>query len=231
MTQNEHDLYNSHPVINFSLASNESLGNDLSNSKILPFSDVRALRMDKGTYKSSVARGSSVVKNNNPNWHCLSECRGICKFCHRVISSGGGVVNHYVNNHAEHEVVPSRVTPEVAKCMRSVSNVPKCEIVRDQKNRWRYHQLCPFCNNLKCYNKQDWINHISSHSGNYKFKCTGCSKKFSTRSGHACTTDSRMITLERDMFESLDVSIVGYLCDVCNFVRFDMLIFREYRSD
>lgn len=161
-----------------------------------------------------------IFKNNNPNWHSLSTERG-CKICTtRNIRS---LVYHYVHDHPNIEVVPSRVTPDVAELLRNSEAVHQCEriIIRKRhRSRAAYRQMCYFCNTVKCLEKYSWLIHLATHSGYYKYRCSECMEKFTERNvAHKCVDEYRIVKVPQPQFER--VNVTAYLCDLCNYVRFD----------
>lgn len=157
------------------------------------------------------------IKNNNPDWHWLNKEK-ICKIC--ASKSFMSLVSHYVTAHPNREVFPSRVAPDVANFLRKSNNSHKYEIVRLPTNNCLGHQqICYFCNEIKCYRKKGWIEHIRTHTGYYKFQCTGCQKKLSKKTKHSCENGSSIEKIVQPYFDQ--VNLMAYLCDLCNYVRFD----------
>lgn len=155
------------------------------------------------------------VKNTNADWHCLDKEKE-CKIC--VSDSFFSLVSHYVHAHPNREVFSSRVTPDVANFLRTSNKRHKYEIIWAPPAH-RHKQICYFCNELKCYRKSNWIEHIITHTGDYKYKCTGCLKKFRKNCKHLCENNGSVVRVPQSYFN--DVNVMAYLCDLCNYVRFD----------
>lgn len=155
-----------------------------------------------------------MVKNNNPDWHWLSSDKK-CKICGwRAV---GSLTVHYVNEHPDSEVISSRIAPTAAAFLRSLKYVPKCEINREIGRR-RYKQFCYFCNRSKCLRKGTWIDHMISHTGYYKEQCGSCSK-LTRKDSHRGACIGIFNRISQPQFDGMD--LVAYLCDLCNFVRFN----------
>lgn len=153
-----------------------------------------------------------AVKNNNPDWHCLNQANG-CIIC----GSGDSAAFHYVNVHPNAEVIISRLEPSVANFLRSLKYFAQCKIV-DGGGRRHFAQNCFFCNELKVMRKHDWIDHMISHTGYYRRQCSSCLKMLRRSDCLACKAKGT-ITDSVHLFEGRN--LIGYLCDLCNFIRFD----------
>lgn len=174
-------------------------------------------RVIKAKQKEDVLTLTSVIKNDNPNWHSLSmemTCK-LCKFIDRR-----SLVSHYVNFHPNNEVFPSRVTPDVAELLRDSKAEHKCEKVRTQRG-YAYAQFCYFCNMVFAFDKFAWTIHMARHTGYYKFQCSSCSRKFAAQPSHKCVYNCKIEILFRPEFEQ--VNVMAYLCNLCNYIRFNKI--------
>lgn len=168
-----------------------------------------------------VSTATSTIKNNNPAWHSLSKEK-TCKICR--VSYGCSLVNHYVNVHPNHEVYPSRVAPNVAEILRASNALHECEIVKlTISHRLAYRQFCYFCDTVLSTQKYLWIKHMAVHTGYFQYECTGCSQKFSRSRGHNCGDGRNINKVPQCQFDAKfeEVNVIAYLCDLCNYVRFD----------
>lgn len=166
----------------------------------------------------------STIKNNNPDWHWLN-AGNICRICGSCETS---LTLHYVNVHPNSEVVSSRIAPELTAFLRSPEYVPECEVVNSPHSRYRqYKQICYFCNELKIYNKSDWIHHMIKHTGYYTKQCDRCSKKLPKDSRyhhHQC--DGNIQRIRQPQFDEID--LIAFVCKLCNFLRFDEKAIRKH---
>lgn len=156
----------------------------------------------------------STVKNINPEWHCLNtelKCN-ICDFDVR-----GSLVNHYIKFHPDSEVFPSRVAPDVSVFLRYLRDTHKCERVKTASSfeGFYYEQFCYFCNKSMCLSKYFWITHMARHTGNYKYKCS----ENENYSSHFCSDECDVKKEPHFNFDG--VNLMAYLCDMCNYVRFE----------
>ncbi|XP_037047655.1 uncharacterized protein LOC119082286 isoform X2 [Bradysia coprophila] len=153
---------------------------------------------------------SAIVKNNNPEWHCLNKEKG-CRIC----GSRDSTVGHYVNVHPNTEVVVSRLDPSVAMFLRSLLYSPKCKVVGGV-DRQLFEQYCYFCNKSQCFSKHGWIEHIIRHTGYYNGQC--CSNMLGIGD---CSRCKGKRTRLKSVHQFNGRNLTGYLCDLCNFIRFD----------
>ncbi|KAG4066737.1 hypothetical protein HA402_012804 [Bradysia odoriphaga] len=168
---------------------------------------------------------SSTIKNNNPDWHWLS-AGNRCKICDSWEIS---LSLHYVNVHPNSEVLSSRIAPEPAAFVRNPNYVPKCEVVSTSHSRHRlYKQICFFCNESKVYRRSDWIHHMIKHTGYYTKQCDHCLNKVAKDARrHHCSGSIKHNRLPQ--FDEID--LIGYVCNNCNFVRFDEKEIRKHLAN
>lgn len=166
----------------------------------------------------SEPRDESIVKNNNPEWHSLN-VHTYCKICDVFIPSRSSV-NHYVNVHPEREVFCSRVAPGVANVLRNTTEVHQCKSASNAFNRSTYKQLCYFCDESKCFNKDGWIKHLITHTGPSRYQCTICFKSFATSADQLCVNGTDKCKFKR-LLQFRGDKLIAFLCDLCNYVRLD----------
>lgn len=159
----------------------------------------------------------SIIKNNNPDWHSSNQgmyCK-VCKY------TGTRLVNHYVNVHPNSEVHVSRVAPDVGDFLRQLKDDHECKRVKSMKanKSIRFRQFCYFCKESKLLTKFYWMDHLTIHTGCYRFKCTDCSKKFARNVNHVCKDKCNVE--EVSQFQLEGANLMAYLCDLCNYIRFD----------
>lgn len=171
--------------------------------------------------KKMALNRSSTVKNNNREWHSRNEEMN-CKICDFRGNSQFSLVDHFVNFHPTDEVFPSRVAPNVARLLRDRKKVHQS--VRDISSRdycLGYTQFCYFCNTILSLQKPRWISHIASHTGHFPFQCTDCSMKFLTKNEDSEKCNVQRVSQRKFDAQFKKVDVIGFLCDLCNFVRFD----------
>lgn len=158
-----------------------------------------------------------VIKNTNPEIHSLTKLDE-CPMCDKPAKLS--MVNHYVNSHPDSEVAVSRLAPDVADALRDikVAKVAK-KFTKSGKNYSVFEHHCHFCNVTKSMTRVFWINHMAKHTGYYQYKCNDCPRSFAEKSTtHACKGRNNCSKIPQPHF--LNDTIKGYICDLCNFVRF-----------
>lgn len=154
-----------------------------------------------------------LIKNNDPEYHSLRKVI-VCPLCDEPTATS--IVSHYVNAHPDQEVLTSRISPEAAERSRTVQH--SVELYRAAQNQLTYKQFCYFCNTICTYSKSLWIKHMITHCGYFNYKCQTCERKFSTPARyHTCERPSIVLT-KMAIFKT--TCLKGYVCELCNFVRF-----------
>lgn len=159
----------------------------------------------------------SAIKNNNPAWHSLNKAIS-CKVCESY--TGRHLVNHYVNFHPNDEVLTSRLAANVGEVLRNPNYHHLCKRVEPKAWISYFSQWCYFCNKSKCVRKDHWMEHMAVHSGCYRYNCTNCSKKFARISYHDVHKDKCNVEMV-SQYEFEGVNLMAYVCELCNYVRFD----------
>lgn len=159
----------------------------------------------------------AMFKNIESEWHSLKKIVS-CQVCDKP--HGNSLISHYVNDHPNSEVLVSRLAPEAAELIRSPNSIKKCEILRKPETPYyEYKQFCFFCNVYKCFNRNEWFNHIARHTGYYRFKCIDCARQFSVKPiKHKCLKNNNFEKIAQPSFKKTDIK--GYICDICNYARF-----------
>lgn len=173
----------------------------------------------KKAKKTFVAQ-KPTVKNNNVEWHSLKKVIG-CKHCDKPCTLS--VVSHYVNVHPNSEVITSRLAPEALECVYNPSLIEKCEAIKRPYKYggfiYEFKQFCYFCSEYKCKAKSWWIDHMAMHSGYYRYECVYCDRKFATRPfAHMSKENHQVERISQPHFQKKVLQ--GYICKLCNFVRF-----------
>ncbi|XP_037025250.1 uncharacterized protein LOC119066735 [Bradysia coprophila] len=198
-------------------------GNVDANPVDCPSQDVtssilRGSSMDAGYVAGNVETNVRRVKNDNPQWHCYGT-RMDCKICEICYKDWGNLVQHYVYRHPDYEVFPSRVTPQGADLLRDEAAAHQCEKEKTKLGRTKYKQMCYFCNETKSMERCDWINHLAMHSGYFRYRCDHCSIYLKKEDDHVLLANCKIVRATLTEFEGANV--MAYLCDRCNYVRFD----------
>lgn len=143
-----------------------------------------------------------------------------CQVCVKPV--GNSCVSHYVNEHPSSEVLVSRLAPEVAEKIRTQGAL-ECKIVRSKTSaNYLYQQFCYFCNIEKVFTKDAWFVHMARHTGYYRVKCNDCSRLFAEKPVKlTCNAINDFVKIQHAQFQKKTKFIQAFVCDICNFVRFD----------
>ncbi|XP_031332986.1 uncharacterized protein LOC116163261 [Photinus pyralis] len=158
-----------------------------------------------------------------------SDCR-LCPF------KGKFIVHHYRTVHPQHEVLISRVSPENGQkaieesTENNYEEVEPVHIFEAKNRKKRFTYQCRFCQAVyKNEHAETFFDHLTSHTGEYRFHCGMCN--FKTSNGRALR--SHKYSAHQACTEPPgpkppvyppppNFSLVfGYLCETCNFVQMD----------
>lgn len=143
---------------------------------------------------------NKLMYGKNPLYQTL------CIYCNERFS--GSVVQHYVKNHLDYEVPISRLSPSMAKRLKS-------QIEFHQNGKRKITGLCYFCEENQSFSsKFGW--HLISHTGEKLYNCTNCLLK--TKNEHRNKTCNGTVT---NVFKPKENgSLVGFMCNECNYFQF-----------
>lgn len=156
-----------------------------------------------------------VIKNNDKRFYFANpKYRNQCVLCPEKTSF---IVNHYVQNHPTTEVFVSRISDKMMT-MCSSGDAP---IVADKP------AICVFCDRPNTFLKNQWIEHMTAHSGEWMWKCNKCGCVMPFKSSHA--TSKTCASLCSDIVRTYDLDVdeednclYAYACTFCNYVQFKM---------
>ncbi|XP_050080056.1 uncharacterized protein LOC126567798 [Anopheles maculipalpis] len=170
--------------------------------------------------------------NNDPEVHCRSDYMEKCCLCSY---NGELMVHHYVYNHPKKAVYVSRVAPDQAQLIKAD---PLGISGRKAISRYGDQEIivfrCHFCDLRLSESQELWLDHISKHTGEYRYKCKLCptfARLPVDRVPHhsICTSPSMQLWHTYAFQEN---HLYAYLCNVCNFVQvLSVNILRHIRED
>ncbi|XP_037908837.1 uncharacterized protein LOC119650279 [Hermetia illucens] len=167
------------------------------------------------TVSDQPSEAEKNFKNIHPEMHSLSKYVSTCAICN---FSGRYVTTHYMNSHRMTEMVVSRLPPPAQDRLMRGEGMESVFTGKDPFQNRVYQFTCPFCNVKKNYARKIWSQHFGSHTGEYKYKCSGCGYMSVNVRGHIMKycPGSRPI-----MLENLDrgQDIVGFICKLCNYIQ------------
>lgn len=123
------------------------------------------------------------------------------------------LVNHYVKEHPNKEVFISRISPE----MRTLA---LAGLKRARNYGSFFETFCIFCEKIFRKQKCFWVQHITTHTGEYQNYCKGCRMTFAQTSHHKAAKLCSAYGIEqiRVVKEEND-AIYGFICNLCNYVQ------------
>lgn len=150
-----------------------------------------------------------------------------CKICAYV---GKLIVRHYVGTHPGEEVMISRISPDSAKQAIEESNIMKFgEIQNNTVSSKRKKKIfnCRMCSR-SFPNSVTFFDHVSFHTGEYRYECHMCKTRVSSKSGlksHLLSSHyggkKVGLQIKGTVYKDPPNSdlLLGYLCSECNFVQ------------
>ncbi|XP_055380541.1 uncharacterized protein LOC129611423 [Condylostylus longicornis] len=159
-------------------------------------------------------------KNIYKEMHAKSEYCKKCLVCHKINIQK--LVSHHVDTHPEYEVFISRLPPDTLNDLCSDRHNSALYQYMIKSRGSMFHYRCPFCDIQQTATRSVWLDHFSTHTGEFHYKCSGCNKQSNWRKPllrhikTICKT-SRIIT--RESPSSILKNISGYLCNICNYVQ------------
>ncbi|XP_033210567.1 uncharacterized protein LOC117168827 isoform X2 [Belonocnema kinseyi] len=159
---------------------------------------------------------------------CYGQEKAKCLLC---LFSGKTIVHHYKTVHPDKEVSVSRLKALEAKCAVQESNdndfEKTCLLPTNKKD---YHFSCRFCpykiKGRKEESMESAYEHVTSHTGEYRFKCIECNYQSIVRSTIKMHYYKNCKKLGRTIHEAVveqkvpqENRLYGYMCSLCNFVQ------------
>jgi len=158
-----------------------------------------------------------------------------CKFCNYK-DMGLNIVRHYKKLHYKEEVLPSRLSTNCAEILINQSlkenfGFSNSELNEDLKSsKCVSANICFTC--IFCRSSFDnvitFYDHISSHTGEYRYKCKMCEKIYPNENElekhifkHSVydKTDGISHLLKPNPIQK--TKLFGYLCSFCNYIQLD----------
>lgn len=156
-------------------------------------------------------------KNDNPLVHISSSLYN--KLCVLCGVSTRSLVKHYTLEHRE--VFVSRPSPTFSQRLRQ-ANIP---FVRANG---KFRGECCFCEQEKAFNRSNWQRHLLTHTGELLFHCVECNTSVDVKRDHiACDSNGMKNIFD---IEASDSSLVGFMCAICNYLRFKKADIMEHLS-
>uniref|UniRef100_W8C9N2 Uncharacterized protein n=1 Tax=Ceratitis capitata TaxID=7213 RepID=W8C9N2_CERCA len=162
------------------------------------------------------APDQTIPKNTNANWHALNDR---CRICNKNVPR---IVLHYVSMHPDTEVYSSRLPRATMARLRSQGG-QILELRPYMNGQEQYAADCVFCNKQCCFKIPYWYQHLSMHTGEYAYRCSGCHIRKATRSSmvahisQPCRKRGKL--LEDYVYRTRTNVIEMRICTLCNFMQ------------
>ncbi|PNF25661.1 hypothetical protein B7P43_G00631, partial [Cryptotermes secundus] len=230
-------------------ASNDKLDQNIELKQISETEDNRMLQMNDILEMSNICAGKSDErlacldlendldsKDKSPtvldqSYVLDGSAKYACKLC---LVQCKNIVPHYKNYHPESEVLISRLPVDEAS--RAISEALESDYKEDigstecgkKKKKQAGKFICRICDHTAAF-ALNFYEHLSSHTGEYRFRCGKCSYEASTR--HSVKGHFYYHHPELKGVESVQATVLtpgppneakfvfGYLCSSCNFVQ------------
>lgn len=152
-----------------------------------------------------------------------------CKLCD---FKGRNIINHYRVNHPDDEVFISRLSPEKAKevikdgTATDYSTVKPIDLWECKNRRKKFNFECIFCDTALNDNTENFYDHLTSHTGEFRFYCTSCQYKTNSVKSlrthliniHCLNTNNINVQAEFPAPPNYNL-IIGYICTECNYTQ------------
>ncbi|XP_053679233.1 uncharacterized protein LOC128730225 [Anopheles nili] len=166
--------------------------------------------------------------NIDVNVHCHSDFFTQCCLCNH---HGDDMVRHYVYSHPTKTVFISRFTPAQADLIRKDPyGISGRRVISRFGDKEAISFRCYFCNWQICETVDKWIHHISTHTGEYRYKCRSCPtvalNPYDNISHHKHCYDPSIVIWNNFSFD--ENHLYAYMCDMCNFVQVHYLSMQNH---
>lgn len=153
----------------------------------------------------------SALANVNPEMYLANP-----KYNKRCVACGENcsnlAVRHYVLNHSE--VYLSRIAPDTMEKYRNAAPTSA------GSSQSRYRLVCLFCETETERQRNDWIDHITTHTGEYQYQCVRCNHVMSTSRSHGKCNQSQVV--KKLSFDLENGALFAYYCTMCNYIQLTM---------
>ncbi|XP_055535324.1 uncharacterized protein LOC129724436 isoform X2 [Wyeomyia smithii] len=168
----------------------------------------------------SKAKENSFIYNDKKQVHYNSNYSSNCALCS---FNGSAIVDHYVYDHKQYEVFVSRVSPKMADIIRAEPFLTNGILVNESSNEKTIRFKCFFCLTIHEMTQTKWIEHLASHTGEYRYRCTSCpvmsqNQELPNTFFHEKTCLKPVLALY-NVIEFQDNHIYGYMCEQCNYIQ------------
>lgn len=226
--ENEHNLKDTNKFVEYTqeiTLLNPKLKNRVSKRR---YSSITIQQSSDGEREDGEPDAKEVCNNDNIEFHATNDqYKKACILCGKKWAK---LVNHMVKCHSNYEIYISRPSPNILK--RIKSNQSNSQIASKQskqmielrinnmpRTKSPLHQpkvYCIFCEDYRRLEKQFCIEHLTVHTGEYQYVCSGCNKKVSYPA-HRCVHNGDVDKIQQFGWENN--SVYGFMCNLCNYTQ------------
>ncbi|XP_058827439.1 uncharacterized protein LOC131687373 [Topomyia yanbarensis] len=175
--------------------------------------------LPKGKTKSKT-KETTFVYNDKKQVHYNSNYSSNCALCS---FNGSAIVDHYVYEHKQYEVFVSRVSPKMADIIRTDPFLTNGLLLNEGTDDVKIRFKCFFCLSTQELSRADWTAHLTSHTGEYRYRCTSCpvmsqTEELASNFFHEKTCLKPSLVLYNNI-EFQDNHMYGFMCNVCNYIQ------------
>ncbi|XP_031626054.1 uncharacterized protein LOC116342536 [Contarinia nasturtii] len=150
---------------------------------------------------------SKQLKNTDPKIYAKNSLHG--KFCQLCNKNERYLVNHYMNQHPDSEVMISRPSPTMAKRLLSQKDTFSIDGMK-------ILGFCFFCEEWKNMTRCKWAEHILTHTGEKLFRCSVCYFESKRKLEHKNCKSEPVNIYESNTSDS---ALMGFICKKCNYLQ------------
>lgn len=170
-------------------------------------------KRDTSKEKSPKLDEIESFKNIDLNDYFGNENIKKCKFCKY---SGPWFVPHYFTKHPESECFVSRLKPDIADQIKAKKFRTGVRKRSDLDNSLIIEFQCYFCDKNMKFNQEYWVQHLATHTAEYRFHCPKC---MATNKSHTLCRKCNVKTVAKNTKKFAGLTYDAYMCSGCNFVQ------------
>lgn len=153
--------------------------------------------------------------NNKSIRYANKKYQSVCLLCNATldINVPPNIVQHCIENHPGDEIYTSRISDDMLELIQN-AKLPA-------SSRTPFNQieaLCAFCEEKKSFTVTKWIEHTTSHTGEFQYKCSGCNRAVISGDSHECLRGASAEIQQVRSFASTK-ELYAFVCTYCNYVQ------------
>ncbi|XP_058456553.1 uncharacterized protein LOC131433950 [Malaya genurostris] len=166
------------------------------------------------------AKEITFIYNDKKQVHFNSNYSSNCALCS---FNGSAIVDHYVYEHKQYEVFVSRVSPKMADIIRADPFLTNGLLLNEGTDDVKIRFKCFLCLTTQELSRAGWVEHLASHTGEYRYRCTSCpvmsqTEELASNFFHEKNCLKPSLVLYNNI-EFQDNHVYGFICNVCNYIQ------------